>query len=180
MTIADLRYQAERTPHYATKLALAQGLYRQKSYREAQKHFAEALRLKTDDREALYGMALTQNGLRDYDLAIESLEKLIDIDPAFRDYAAWTELAHALCHTGRNEDAFELLDRLVTRSPRLKHRVAYAHYLMHGGRRETAREQLETGLLEHHHAPKYIQRMNKLWIRPAEKMLKKASMSADL
>ncbi len=178
VTVEDLRFRARETPSYANKLALGQGLYDEGAYSEAQKYFAEVLRLEPDDREALYGMALSHRELGDSDLAIESLAQLIDVDAAFRDYAACADLAHLLVETDRVEEAHELLDRLVTRSPRLEHRLLFAHYLLHGGKRETAREQLETGLAEHRQAPRYLKHKNRLWVRRAKHMLQEVSAPA--
>lgn len=172
VTIEDLRYQLEQTPSYATNLALAQGLFDQQSYGDARRYFTEALRLHDGDREATYGLARTDAALNDYEAALEGYRRLIDLDPAFRDYAVYSDLAHVLVDQDRSEEAFELLDQLVTKSPRLGHRVLYAHYLRAGGRQDQARQVLENGLIEYRQAPKFIRRRDRMWVGRAKKMLK--------
>ncbi len=171
VTVEDLRYQRDQSPSYANHLTLGQALYDEGSYREARETFAQALAVHPGDREAHYGWALSQIALEEYDPAIEKLRTLVEEDPSFRDYAAWGDLAHALCEAERFEDAFEVLDRLVTKSPRLVHRVLYAHYLVHGERPDEARRQLEEGLHDDRHAPGFIRKKNRPWVRRAKKML---------
>jgi hypothetical protein len=174
VTLSQLRYQLQQRPSCATHLALAQALYDRKAYGEAKEHFAQALQLHDGDREALFGLALSQIELADYTLAIENLFRLKENDPTFRDYAVWRELAHALTHVGRKEEAFELLDTLVVKSPRLGHRVLHARYLLRDERREKAREELKNGLIEYEQAPKFIRSRDRGWARHAKKMLKEA------
>lgn len=169
VTIKQLRYQLEQTPSYASHLALAQGLHDKEL---AEEHFALAIRIQGEEREALYGLALSRSAQGEHEAAMENYRRLIELEPAFRDYAAWPDLAHLLCAAGRFEEAFELLETLVVKSPRLGHRVLFAHYLMEGGRSESAREQLEKGMTEYEHAPKFIRRKDRLWAGRAKKMLK--------
>ena len=65
-----------------------------------------------------------------------------------------------------------VLEGLVTKSPRLAHRVLHAHYLLADDRRDQAHEQLEAGLREYDHAPKYVKRKNRGWAQRAKRMLK--------
>ena len=172
VTVDLLRYRLEQTPSYANHLALAQGLYDAKVFSEARHHFSEALRLHEGDREALWGLALTHVALGEQDDAVERLRELIERDASFRDYAAWRELAYVLAAQEATDELFELLDRLVIKSPRLEHRVLYAHYLLDGGRRDEARRQLEDGLTDYDQAPKFIRRRDGVWKRRARKMLR--------
>lgn len=172
VTVDLLRYRLEQTPSYANHLALAQGLYDAKVYSEARHHFTAALRLQEGDREALWGLALTHVALGEQDDAVARLRELIERDATFRDYAAWRELAYVLAAQDATEGLYELLDRLAIKSPRLEHRVLYAHYLMEGGRRDEARQQLEEGLTDYGQAPKFIRRRDAVWKRRANKMLR--------
>ncbi len=172
VTLEERRYRAEQSPSFTHQVELAQALYDEGSYREAAENFAEALELHDDSREALYGLALAHSALRELEPAIEEVRKLIELDPSFRDYAAYTDLAHALSESGRLQETFELLAGLVDKSPRLRHRVIYAHYLLASNARDAAREQLEAGLHEYKHSPKYVKRKNKAWARQAKQMLK--------
>ncbi|MCP3962281.1 MAG: hypothetical protein GY719_30940 [bacterium] len=171
VTVEQLRYQASQSPSFANQLALAQALYDAGVYGEAAERFAAAIEMHDDSREAVYGLALTRSALADYERAIDGFRRVIALDPSFRDYDAYSDLADALCQSGRMAEVHELLEGLVTRSPRLRHRVLHAHYLLHDGRRDEAREQLTAGLAEYDHAPKYVKRKNRAWRRRAQQLL---------
>ncbi len=172
VTLEERRYRANQSPSFANKVELGQALHDAGAHGEAAEAFAEALEMHAESREALYGLALARSALGDYRQAIAHFSRVIELDPSFRDYAAYSDLAHALVQSGRLPEAHELLDGLVTKSPRLAHRVLYAHYLIAGEKRDEAREQLEAGLREYDHAPKYVKRKNRAWAQRAKKMLK--------
>lgn len=174
-TLKELRYRFDQAPSFANHLALGQALHDQESYLEAEEMFVKALGLVKDDPEALYGLALCQLGLEDYESGIETLQLLIEVKPNFRDYVAWKDLVQAFRHQGRADEMLETLDQLVTRSSQLEHRVLYAHYLLHIGRREEGRRQLELGLMEYQHAPKFVKKRDKAWVRMAKKMLRESA-----
>ncbi len=172
VTLEERHFRARQSPSFAHKVELAQALYDTQAYREAAGVFTEAIEMDADSREALYGLALAHSALGEYQEAIELFTELIEIDPALRDYAVYSDLAHALTQSGRLKDTHELLEGLVTRSPRLSHRVLHAHYLLTDDMKQEAREQLEAGLREYDHAPKYVKRKNRPWARRAKLMLK--------
>lgn len=176
VTVEELRFQAEQSPSFTNKTTLAQALHDQGNYQEAAQVFAEALSMDAESRDALYGLALSRSALSEYEEAISGFRRVIDLDPSFRDYAAYTDLAHALSQSGRMPETHELLADLVTASPRLRHRVIRAHYLLHDDRRAEAAEELRTGLKEFEHVPKYVQRRNKVWMRRAKQMLKQTGV----
>lgn len=175
VTLDERRHRVEQSPSFANKVELAQALHDMGSYGEAAEIFADALKMPVESREALYGLALAQSALGEYPQSIENFTELIELDPSFRDYAAYSDLAHALVQDGRLDEALELLDGLVIKSPRIAHRVIYAHYLTIGDKRDGAREQLEAGMRELDRAPKYVQRRNRSWSRRAKQMLSQLS-----
>ena len=172
ITLEERRYRARESPSFSNKVELAQALHDAEDYDEAAGIFTEALEMEVDSREALYGLALTQSARFEYEEAIRHLRALIELEPSFRDYAAYSDLAYALAQSGQVQEAHELLEGLVTSSPRLGHRVLYAHYLLNDGQQNQAREQLEAGLSEYDRAPKYVRRKNRAWARRAKQMLR--------
>ncbi len=172
VTLAELRHRAETSPSFTNTTMLAQALYDQGAYREAVSLFTDALGMQSDARDALYGLALSHSALTEYELAIGHFRELIALEPSFRDYAGYSDLAHVLAESDRMDEVHELLDALVTKSPRLAHRVLHAHYLIQSGRHDQAGEQLRTGLHELEHAPKYVRRKNRAWAQRAKQMLK--------
>lgn len=176
VTVEQLRFQLTQTPSFSNTLMLAQALYDQECHSEAAALFERALEIDADSKAALYGLALCLISLDDHMPAIGHLRKLIALEPSFQDYAAWSNLAYALNRTGRREEAIEWLGRLVDSSPRLNHRLLYAHYLTQDGLREKAREQIEAGLIEHQQAPPFLRRRNRTYARQAKRMLKQLSV----
>jgi len=167
-----IRREYGETPSFANTLTLAQALYDEEAYAEAAELFGQAQRLHDDSRDALYGLALTQLRVGDPEPAIEGLRRLIERDPSFEDYAPWGDLARALAAAGRRDEAIELLDTLVLKSPRLEHRVFFAHFLHESGKSDDARAQLELGIEEYKDAPKFLKRRKRRWFRQAKQMLK--------
>ncbi len=176
VTVEQLRFQLGQTPSFSNTLALAQALHDRERYSEAAELFKRALEIDADSKAALYGLALSLLGLDDHPPAIGHLRKLIALEPSFQDYAAWSNLAYALSRTGRQEETIELLGRLVDSSPRLNHRLLYAHYLMQDGLEDKAREQIEEGLIEYRQAPPFLKRRNRAYARQAKRMLKQLAL----
>lgn len=172
-SLEQLRYRQQQTPSFENTVELARALYNAKNYEEAAELFSDALRLQ-ESEEALYGLSLSLIGLERYQEAIERLERLIERRPDYEDYDAWPHLALALTKTGRGQEAVPLLEGLVKKSPRLNHRMLLAHYLMRNGQAQQAKHQLETGLNEYQHAPRFLKKRQRSWARQAKKMLQQA------
>ena len=171
-SLRGLRYRQEQTPSFENTVGLAQALYNAKQYEESAEVFGRALRLE-ESEEALYGLALSLMGLKRHKEAIERLNQLIERRPDYEDYDGWPHLALALTEAGRSQEVVSLLEGLVEMSPRLNHRMLLAHYLMRDGKFQQARDQLETGLNEHRHAPRFLKKRQRAWARQAKKMLLK-------
>ena len=171
VTLEDLRFRAAETPSFANKLALAQGLHDAGEHQEASNYFEEILKSDDECKDALYGYAMCQLHLEQYEQAIRALEHLIDIKPSFQEYAAWPQLAYALCESDKRDSALALLDKLVHKSPRLEHRVLYASYLSRDGQHDKARDQLQLGMQTHKHAPRFQRRQEAAAARKARLML---------
>lgn len=171
VTLEQLRYRVSETPSFANKLALAQGLFDAQLYAEAVPVFDEVLAADDECKDALYGRALCQLELEQYEPAIEALQLLIELKPSFREYDAWARLAHALQQTDQPDAALEVLDTLVRKAPRVPHRVLYARHLRYGEHYDKAREQLELALKAHEHSPRFQKRQDAAAARAGRAML---------
>lgn len=172
VSIDRLRFNLEQAPSFANKLALAQALYDEKLFVEAAGLFEQALKLDGSSKDALFGLGLSQISQGNSQAAIEPLGKLIEIQPSYQEYAGWSNLAFAFWQAERRDETLHLLAKLVELSPRLSHRLLYAHYLVQVERKTEAVEQLRTALLEDEHAPPFLRRRNRVWSRQARQMLK--------
>ena len=108
---------------------------------------------RPDDRDAQYGRGVCALELDDLDAAGESLAKVVDDAPMYRDYAAWPELAEALYQQGKQDVALELLSTLVRRAPRLTHYMLLARFERRHGRSAQSETALVDGLRVHAELP---------------------------
>ena len=172
VSVEQLKLRLDQSPSFENRLAFAQALYDNEHYEKALQHFADAIESWPDSEECLYGLGLCQNRLGQHENAIVSFRRLIENSERFQDYAPWQDLAETLSSAKREPEALVLLERLVDISPRLYHRVLYAHYLMGASRLGDAREHLQCGLDDNETAPRYIRKKDRSVARAAKNMLK--------
>ncbi|HZO13807.1 MAG TPA: tetratricopeptide repeat protein [Polyangiaceae bacterium] len=149
-------------PNVRNKFDLAQALYDEGKFEEAQFELEALLRHSESHKEALFLLGMTRLQLEDYDGATRPFQRLVDTRAGFRDYAAWVQLAYAHYEAGRPEEAIEQLERLVERSGRLQHRVILAEYLIKAERTERARAILNRALRSREKDSEWAQRAARL------------------
>jgi hypothetical protein len=169
--IASLERAHEETPSVANKLALADALEVAQRYDQAMPRYREVLGRDRDDKQALHGLARCLLGTGKPAEAAEQLERVMELDSAYRDYSAALEYAEALWQADRRDDAIDLLTGLASVSTRINHRVALAHYLLEDKRVDRAREVLTHALTEYESSPAFVKRRDSDWARRAQTML---------
>jgi hypothetical protein len=174
-SIEELRFRLEQTPSFDNRVALAQALYDHDECEESAALFEEAVKTNGTSCEALYGLAVSRIALNDDEQAIDPLRKLLELETSYREYDGWAKLTHCLWQVDRKEEALDSLAELVKNSPRLPHRMLYAHYLSQDERLDAAQEQLITGIRDFEYAPSYIKRTNRALVRQAKEMLQRLS-----
>jgi len=178
VSIARLRYNVRENPCLENKLQLAHALLRAGQHQEAADLYGQALRIDSQDKEALYGYGLCQVQAGDYAGAVNYFYRVVEIDKAFQDYAPWSDLAYALGAAGRGEEAIEQLRRLVEMNPRISHAVLLAQYLTQSAQPGEAGAVLETALEDYANAPPFVRRAYGRWARQARRMLKSLAAGA--
>jgi hypothetical protein len=178
ISVEELRFKLEETPCFDNRIALAQALHDRDDFEESAVLFAEALEANETSSEALYGLAVSKIGSKDFEDAIEPLKKLLELEASHREYDGWAKLAHALWQLERKDEALSALAELVEKSPRLAHRVLYAYYLAEDQRHGVAQEQLVTAIREYEYAPKHLKRHNRSLFKRAKEMLQTLAESA--
>lgn len=171
-SLDELRYRAGETPSVVNKLALADALLARGQYQEAAAIYQDVRSNDRENKEALYGHSLSLMGMHRYAEAADELHELMEIDNSYRDYAAALDYGEALWQSGEHEDAVDLLHGLVGVDGRINHRIALAHYLGLSGKRDEAREQLQTALGDYEHQPAFVKRRDSHWAAQAHKMLR--------
>jgi hypothetical protein len=168
--LTDLRYAAERTPSLLNKRQLADGLHDAGEFDEAKQLYDEVLRRDNRDKDALYGAAACCSSLAQHQEAIAMLERLVDLDAAYRDREPWIDLAREQRASGDLAAAEATLRRLLTGSTRLPHRLALAEVLVERDATADARELLEHALRDHDHAPAFQRRAERPALKAAQKL----------
>lgn len=170
-TLEELRRDAHRTPSARNKLRQAQGLFDAQRFSEAEPIFSEVLAKEPEHKDALFGAGLSRMQTGDLPGAIDALSTLVARDATYRDYAAHLELCDILWKTGGHAEAIAETERLIKRSPRARHRVTLAHYLIEDGKQAQARMVLERAIDEHPAGNRHEMKRDKTWIVQARRML---------
>ncbi len=177
-SLAVLRRRSEATPSFANRLALAQGLADLQQFEESKEHFLALLADRQDDPDALYGLGVCKLETGDSQGAADTLSRVVELHPTYREYAAWPELAEAWTRLGRPDDSLELLRKLVQRAPRLPHQLLLAQHLRRAGFGSEARALLERGLIEYDESPRHVRRDHRSAARQARRMLEELASKA--
>lgn len=156
---------------FAPNLDRADQLEEIERYDEAVPMYQEALEIDPGNLRALHGMARCELGLGRPRLAVSLLEKVLNTDREYGNFAAALDYADALWMSGQKQDTLELLDGLVHATGRLNHRLAYAYYLAANGDLTKARTEAERVIQEHSALPATQQPKDQHWRERAEQML---------
>ncbi|MBW2732730.1 MAG: hypothetical protein JRH20_10090 [Deltaproteobacteria bacterium] len=171
-TLKELRHNYAETPSLNNKTSLAQGLYDANESAEAIRLFGEVLHRDERNEAALHGLGLSQLAAKNYRGAIDPLEKLVALNPAYHDYVAWPDLAWAHHELGERTQELAILRELVKSSSMIKHTVFLAQELVDAGESAEAHQLLDTALMAHERSPSYVKKRNREWARKARRILK--------
>jgi hypothetical protein len=165
--IERLSMKAEESPSFANRLRLARALFDARRYEDAGAMYRKALQTHPDDREALYGLGLSQLESGACGFAVETLLRLVDLKFDYRDYGAARSLVRALWRDERREEALRLLEEITERNPQLRHKVTLAHYLIEAGLKEEALRVLDDALARFERASDFIRAREGRWATEA-------------
>ncbi|MCA9642531.1 MAG: tetratricopeptide repeat protein [Polyangiaceae bacterium] len=148
------------------QLEHADRLERQQNYLEAAKIYGSILEIQPSRPRALHGQARCAVERGELPRALELYDRLMRVDPRYREYSAALEYAETLTQCNRAEDAADLMRGLVRESPKPNHRLALAHYLNRSGQPAAARSNLEAFLADNPPEP---------WRQRAQSLLEETS-----
>lgn len=102
------------------------------------------------------------------------MEKVLERDRYWSNYAAWYLLIEAKGGAGDAEGVLASCRELARVSPTLRHQCLLAEHLIGQGQPAKAGEVLEKALQEYHYAPGDVRRRNRRWAGEAKRLLKRA------
>ncbi len=169
-SIRELRYQADTNPCVSNKMDLAKALHGKRNYRDALAIYEQIVNESDENKEALYGLAQCKVKTGHYKESIEMFQKVIELDPSYKDYSSWPDLADAFWQGGNRNEAVTLMTELVRIKPRVSHKVIFADYLIRVGRAEEAHPILKQAIDDFNHFPPFAKKVNKKWYRKAKSL----------
>ncbi len=102
----------EKEPNnVAANVEMANTFLIAKNFRSANKYFAYGLRGNPEDPAALFGYSMTSWYLENDDIALESLSKLVELEP--ENSTAWAYLAKFSADKGKFEDAVSNIQKAI-------------------------------------------------------------------
>lgn len=173
-SVDELQFAFDESPSVANRVALAQGLFDAKRFSDALAHFEEVLAERPREPDALYGIGACNLELGNATNAIEPLRKLIDINPTYREFIGYQQLAQALERMNQLDEAVALLGKLAKSYPRLPHVVVFCDYLQKAGRGDEAMQRLANALRSHDASPPHTRKLYREWARRARRTLASA------
>ncbi len=175
VSLAELRYRAERTPTLANNLALGEGLIDKGCFAEAIPILDSARKIEPGHGSVLYALARCHTGQGNFDQAAELLQRIIDRDPRWSDYAAWRLLIETHQDAGLGDTAVLKARELVKMAPTLRHKCILGEILIDQGQTEEARTLLDQALQDHAFTPATLRRPGRPWAKQARRLLKRLS-----
>jgi len=170
-SLGSLRPAADAAPD----LKQAEAFEESERYDEALELFDAALTEHPADLRALHGAARCWLGKGQPRLAIDHLEKLLEVDRGFRNFSAALDYAEALWQVGRHDECVELVAGLAAYTGRINHSVAEAHYRRLAGDTERTRAVLEAIVARAAQEPDFGRGRDAKWLERAQEMLQELS-----
>jgi hypothetical protein len=170
-SIETLQAAVDALPSVINKLRLAQGLHDRGRMVEAADGFRKVLGRDEDNKEALYGLALSCVASHDDAGAVDAFQKLVTLDVGYMEFAPGAELSAILWRIEKREEAIAMIKKVSRRSHRFEHEVQYAMFLIEAGEQDDAKELLVKGLNQYESGPKFAKKQDAVWAKRAQALL---------
>jgi len=177
-SLEQLRYLADQTPTLTNHLNLAQRLIEKGEHGEAVPHLEAVLKTEPDHGLALYSLATCRHELGQSAEAAPVLQKLLQRDNRWGNYAGWRLLVAVQDDLGDRDGALHSCKELARLSPTLQNQCLLAEHLVDGGQIIEARMLLDQALRENDYAPGHVRRRNSRWAAEARRLLKQIDAGA--
>jgi hypothetical protein len=170
--LEELLAEVERSPSFHNRMRAGWALLRSQQPARAQRYFEQALATHRGDKQALYGLGLSQLERGATQDAASTLSRLVERSFAYEDYEAALALAEAHVRMEQNELAAELLVQVASESGRFEHRLALARHHVRLAQRTEAQDVLRAALREFDRLPSFLRQRNGAAATEARRLLR--------
>lgn len=174
LSLAELKYRAERMPTVNNRIALAEALMAKGQHTEAIPLLDAVLVTDHIHCHAMHDLALCHLAVKQPEAAVAMLDRLMKRDPRWSYYRAWRTLIDAHMACGNPADALKACREFEKMVPTLENKCLLAEHLMENNLQSEAIHVLDLALEEHSYLPFGKRLKNWKWARHANRLLKEA------
>jgi hypothetical protein len=174
LSLAELRYRAERTPTVVNRMALAQRLMEQGQYADAIPLLEAVMAADDIYCQPKHDLAVCHLAGHEPAKAVALVKQLLQRDYRWSNYLAWCTLieAHLACHDP--QAALQACRELTKMVPTLENKCHLAEHLLDNKLHSEAIDLLDGALEDHAYTPFAKRLQNWRWARTAQRLLKEA------
>lgn len=169
--LRNCKEQVEISDTLENRLALAQACLNSGHASEAIEIYTSILRIEENDSGIMQQLAFAYFEEQQYQLAKETLDKLIATNPDYKSSDGHLLYARCLQELGEHQAALQEYQVLAESYPGEEARYRYGLLLQECGQRHEAAKVFDTILLRTRRSPKYYRKKEKHWIQLARQQL---------
>lgn len=170
--VEELEFRAQNSPTFANHFALGARLVELGRYDEALGPLEDARKREPDHSPVCFNLARCLYELHRSNEALPYVQKIIEKEPRWEDYAAWRLLMQIQQDLGLDDAVVETGRQLVKLSPRMEHKYLLGEQLARVGIPGEARLVLENALEEQRYVNGAVARQNRKWVRESKRLLR--------
>jgi len=171
-TLEQIASEVERSPSFNNRMRMGWALVEHAQPTRARCYFERALSTHPGDKDALYGLGISQLEQGAAAEAVETLSRLVERRFAYGDFDAAMALCEAHIGAGQDDRAAELLEAVAQASGRLEHQVALARHHVRLSKRTEAQDVLRGALARFDALPDFMRQRNGAAATEARRLLR--------
>ena len=172
VNLEELASEVEQSPSFFNRVRMGWALLQAEQAERAQGYFEQALATHGSDKQALYGLGISQLERGAAADAVKTLSRLVERSFAYEDYEAALALVEAHVRAEQNESAAELLSQVAHESGRLEHQLALARHHVRLAQRTEAQDILRSALRHFDTQPAFLRQRNGAAATEARRLLR--------
>jgi hypothetical protein len=172
-SVDQILKEYELSPSARNRLRLATALSDQGAHEDAIGHYSALLQQDPEDREALFGKAVSCQKSGDLNETIRLCHQLNQLQRSYRDYAVWTLLAETYWLADNRPQSLSTLEELNRINPRIEHQVILARCYLQMNEPDKARTLLTQAIQEYEVSPPHVQKTHRKFFAEAKTIVQR-------